>query len=182
MHRIDIKPMEELRQQVEEVLSRQTPKLQPLAPGVTIEHIGSTAIPGTVTKGDVDVVLRVPAGKFASLVTALRTGYEIAQPQNWTADFASFKDDETGPLPFGVQVIVLGSENDHLVALRDLLRRDPLARARYNEVKQRHHGSEAETYWQAKDRVINTLLAQLLHSDPPAHEPPPAPAQRPTET
>ena len=153
--------MEELQAQVELVLTRQTPRLHQLAPGVAVEHVGSTAIPGTVTKGDVDVVLRVSAPEFADLVTALRAGYAIAQPQNWSADFASFKDDDTGPLPFGVQVSVIGSENDHLVALRDLLRRDPVARARYNDVKRRNDGQDADTYWCDKDQVITDLLLQL---------------------
>ncbi len=161
MHRIQIRPMEELLPQVEQVLGRQTPKLQHLAPGVVIEHIGSTAIPGTVTKGDVDVVLRVSATAFTTVVSALRTVYKVAQPDNWTAEFASFKDDDTAPLPFGVQVMVIDSENDHLVALRDLLRNNPAARAQYNEVKLKHHGSDAETYWQAKSIVINDLLARL---------------------
>ncbi|MFI5356077.1 MAG: GrpB family protein [Opitutales bacterium] len=167
MARIAIKTVEELRPQVEQTLAAQWARLLRLAPGADIQHIGSTSIPGTVTKGDIDVAVRVPAADFEPTVASLRSAYEVAQPQNWSATFASFKDDATGPLPFGVQVMVIGSETDHLVALRDLLIRDPAARARYNEVKQQHDGLDPDTYWQAKDRVIASLLAQLKANPQP---------------
>ncbi|MCF7761597.1 MAG: GrpB family protein [Cephaloticoccus sp.] len=164
MAHIHLKTMEELQGQVKLVLTRQMPKLHNLAPGVAVEHVGSTAIPGTVTKGDVDVALRVPAANFPQVVGALHAGYAEAQRENWTPTFASFKDDDSGPLPFGVQVMVVGSEDDHLVALRDLLRRDPAARARYNEVKRRNDGRDSATYWRDKDHVITDLLQQLQKS------------------
>lgn len=159
MPSITLKPVEALRSQIACVLDRELPRLRQLAPTAEIEHIGSTAIPGTLTKGDIDVVLRISATDFADVITALRQVYAEAQRENWTADFASFKDDQTGPLPFGIQVVVRGTENDDFVRLRDLLRTEADARSRYNAVKQAHADADFEAYWRAKDRLIRELLA-----------------------
>lgn len=161
---IELKPVEALRSQIECVLARELPRLRQLAPKAAIEHIGSTAIPGTLTKGDVDVVLRISAVDFPAVIVALRQAFAEAQRENWTADFASFKDDQTGPLPFGIQVVVRGTANDDFLRLRDLLRTEADARSRYNAVKQAHAGADAEAYWQAKDRLIRELLASANRS------------------
>lgn len=167
MPAIVLKPVEALRAQIDCVLTRELPRLRQLAPAAEIEHIGSTAIPGTLTKGDVDVVLRISATDFADVIAALRQVYAEAQRENWSADFASFKDDQTGPLPFGIQVVVRGTENDDFLRLRDLLRTDANARCRYNAVKQAHAGADAEAYWRAKDRLIRELLIRLKRPPPP---------------
>lgn len=164
---IELKPVEALRSQIDCVLARELPRLRQLAPKAVIEHIGSTAIPGTLTKGDVDLVLRISTSDFADVIAALRQIYAEAQRENWTADFASFKDDQTGPLPFGIQVVVRGTENDDFLRLRDLLRTDAAARSRYNAVKQAHAGDDADAYWRAKDRLIRELLTRLKHPSPP---------------
>lgn len=165
---IELRPVEALQAQVDAVLARELPRLRQLAPAAAIEHIGSTAIPGTLTKGDVDVALRTTASDFPLVVAALRPHYAAAQRENWTAAFASFKDDHTGPLPFGIQVVVRGSGNDDFVRLRELLRTDATARSRYNAIKQAHAGADPEAYWQAKDRLIRELLAGGV---PPAGSP-----------
>jgi len=126
---------------------------------VDVHHIGATSLPAGHTKGDVDVNVRVGEAGFAQLVAALRERLAVAQPENWTPTFASFAADGY-PLPLGVQVTVIGSESDFLLALRDRLRADPVALQRYDDAKLAAAAGGAGAYWQAKDGLLRELLGE----------------------
>src|SRR4051812_1670261 len=84
-------------------------------------------------------------------------GLRVAQPANWTPTFASFSTDAY-PLPLGVQVTVIGSRDDFLLALRDRLRADALLLRRYDEIKVATASAGADAYWKAKDALLRELL------------------------
>jgi GrpB-like predicted nucleotidyltransferase (UPF0157 family) len=121
-----------------------------------IHHIGATAMPSGRTKGDVDVNVRVVEEQFAPVVEQLSAHLAIAQPENWTTTFASFSAPGYA-LPLGVQLTVIGSDNDFLLALRDRLRADPELLRRYDQVKAEAAPEGADAYWQAKDRFLQEL-------------------------
>jgi GrpB-like predicted nucleotidyltransferase (UPF0157 family) len=127
--------------------------------GAEIHHIGATALPSGRTKGDVDVNVRVPEERFAAVVEALSSQLTVVQQENWTPTFASFSVPGSA-LPLGVQLTVIGSENDFLLALRDRLRADPLLLRRYDEVKAAAAAGGAGAYWEAKDRFLRELRAR----------------------
>jgi GrpB-like predicted nucleotidyltransferase (UPF0157 family) len=124
--------------------------------GAEIHHIGATALPSGRTKGDVDVNVRVRGEHFAAVVEALSSQLTVAQPQNWTATFASFAVPGSA-LPLGVQVTVIGAAGDFLLELRDRLRADPALLRRYDEVKAAAAAGGAAAYWEAKDRFLKDL-------------------------
>jgi hypothetical protein len=74
-------------------------------------HIGATSLPDGLTKGDVDVNVRVPADRFDEAVRELSSRYERAQIQNWTPTYASFADGAE-ELLLGIQVTVVGAADD----------------------------------------------------------------------
>jgi GrpB-like predicted nucleotidyltransferase (UPF0157 family) len=121
-----------------------------------IHHIGATALPFGRTKADVDVNVRVDEGGFAEAVETLRARFAVAQPENWTPTFASFTAGGYA-LPLGVQVTVIGSPDDFLLALRDRLRNDPELLRRYDELKAASAAEGADAYWQAKNRFLQEL-------------------------
>lgn len=127
----------------------------PLLAGAEVHHIGATSFGHGWTKGDVDVNVRVEPDRFDELVAALRSRYEVAQPQNWTPTFASFT---TGDL--GIQVTAIGSDDDYLLYLRDRLRDDPELRTRYDAIKAGAAPAGADAYWRAKDAFLRSLLAE----------------------
>lgn len=95
-------------------------------PDAAVEHVGSTAIPGAWTKGDVDLLVRVQAGRFDAAVLSLQGLYAIHQPSNWTATLASFRAVGACGLPVGVQLVVAGSADDALFGpFRDALIANP---------------------------------------------------------
>jgi GrpB-like predicted nucleotidyltransferase (UPF0157 family)/GNAT superfamily N-acetyltransferase len=151
LHRID-----DLATLVAPVLADLRGELETLVPGIPVEHVGATSLPDGLTKGDVDVNVRVHADQFDDVVAALSTRFEAAQPQNWTATFASFSDDRGG-LPVGIQVTVRGSDDDFLVAARDRLRADAGLRRKYDRIKQGTAAAGRAAYWQAKNDFLRDM-------------------------
>ena len=58
-------PESEVRESVARLYSRLEKQLGELLPGADIQHVGSTAIPGCMTKGDLDIQVRVPPQTYA---------------------------------------------------------------------------------------------------------------------
>ena len=126
---------------------------------VEVHHIGATSLPFGHTKGDVDVNVRVDEAQFPIVVAALGERFAIAQPENWSPTFASFS--AAGyMLPLGIQVTVIGSDNDFLLALRDRMRADPALLRQYDGLKVAAASKGADAYWKAKNEMLQALLAK----------------------
>ena len=151
-----------------DVLTKVCLRIAAALPEVEVYHVGATAIPGALTKGDLDVVVRVEADEFHAAVEMLRGAFAVKQPENWDPWFASFGSDTDFAMPVGVQLVVKDSEADFFLFVRDYLISHPDALALYNLAKQESASLEAKAYWNAKDRV----LAQILSLRPkPANQP-----------
>jgi len=97
-----------------------------LLPAAEVEHVGATAVPGALTKGNVDLLVRVPERDFAEAVLILRKRYVVHQPHNWTRTLASFKAPGASDPPVGIQLVVAGSDADGFFGpFRDALINDP---------------------------------------------------------
>lgn len=59
MNKVYFKPSEEFLEEANKVFDEQKDRLKKLLPEADIQHIGSTSIPGSVTKGDLDINVRV---------------------------------------------------------------------------------------------------------------------------
>jgi GrpB-like predicted nucleotidyltransferase (UPF0157 family)/GNAT superfamily N-acetyltransferase len=153
---IELRPLADLASDVDAVLPDLRRDLLVLAPGAEVEHIGATSMPDGVTKGDVDVNLRVESHQFDDVVSALSDRFDVAQRQNWTRSFASFSDTRRG-LPIGVQVTVKGSQDDFLVDLRDRMRGDPELRHQYDAVKREYAQAGRRAYWNAKNDLLRSI-------------------------
>ena len=112
MTRVDLRTAEELMPHVERTLACVLGRLEILVPGAECHHVGATAIPGAVTKGDVDVLVRVSPAGFSSAVDALSRDFVLKQPDNWTASSAGFGDDTGCDLQLGIQLVVRDSGSD----------------------------------------------------------------------
>jgi GrpB-like predicted nucleotidyltransferase (UPF0157 family) len=153
----------DLVSQIAPLLTRIVAQVRALLPVAEIEHIGATAIPGALTKGDLDIMVRVPAAEFPHAIAQLKTSFSIKQPENWNDSFASFGEDTAYPLPLGVQLVARDSESDFFIFVRDYLIQNPDALTAYNKLKLDHAGQGAEAYWQAKNRFLSAILAARPH-------------------
>jgi len=155
----------EIREAVASVVAEHSRRILERLPSAEIHHVGATAVPGALTKGDVDLALRVDRHEFLTSCVELGCLYLVHQPENWTATYASFSDPQAGDPPVGVQLVVRESSDDLLfVALRDLLRSDPDLLAAYNDLKREHEGSPYDDYTDAKERFWEPVLARLRES------------------
>lgn len=133
-----------------------------LLPAAEVEHVGATAVPGALTKGDVDLLVRVSERAFAQAVLILRKRYAIHQPHNWTRTLASFKAPGASDPPVGVQLVVAGSDADAFFGpFRDALINDPALLAEYNELKLRLDGLDYESYTERKREFVENVLRQV---------------------
>lgn len=153
--KVVLRPVEEVSEKAEAIVAQLRGALLALVPGGELEHIGATSF-GGVTKGDVDVNLRVPGEDFAEAVETLRANYEIAQPENWAPGFASFND-YTHALDVGIQVTERDSERDFLLYLRERLQ-DPSTREQYDALKREASPLGMTKYREAKHAFLQRLL------------------------
>ena len=144
---------------VERILSQLFGQLRVSVPEAELHHIGATAIPGALTKGDLDVLLRVSAQCFENAVAALSNSFAVKQPENWTQEFASFGDDASYELPVGIQLVVKNSGDDFFLFLLDHFNSNPEALGEYNHLKRLHAANGPENYWKAKDEFLSKVLA-----------------------
>src|ERR1700742_2958060 len=107
-----------------------------MLPGARIEHIGSTAVPGSLTKGDLDICVIVEGEEFERASGVLAARFAIHQPENWSATLASFTAPSEDGIDVGVQLVPAGSADERaFVGWRDRLRAHPHLRARHHELK-----------------------------------------------
>jgi hypothetical protein len=100
---------------------------------------GGASVPGALTKGDIDLHLRVPAASFDSAVDRLRTEYQATSLWAWAATLAVF--DVPAPRPTGLAVTPAGSEHDLRFSRGwERLRTDPVLLEEYNNLKRTAFG------------------------------------------
>ncbi len=123
-------------------------RLQALLPCALVEHVGSTSLPDGLTKGDLDVQVRVRAAYFEEARVALEAIYE-ENPGGFTDGGRSYKDDATDP-PIGIHLTVIDGPSDIQFRQRDILRARADLRAEYDSLKKRFHGGDMDAYRDAK--------------------------------
>ena len=157
MNKVHFKNYQDIYQRSRQVYEQNEEQIMRVLWFAEIQHIGSTAIPGSITKGDVDLNVRVELKDFENAKEELQKLYQINQPENWTLNFASLKDDKKFALPVGVQLTIFGSKYDDFVRIRDLLISDKKLLEEYNQMKSRYEGKDMEEYRKEKAEFFEKL-------------------------
>jgi GrpB-like predicted nucleotidyltransferase (UPF0157 family) len=161
MASVRIRRAEEIQDLARAAFDAHRRDLVALLPSAEVEHVGATAVPGALTKGDVDLLVRVSERDFAEAVVIMRKRYIVHQPHNWTRTLASFKTRAASEPPVGVQLVVAGSDEDGFFGpFRDALINDPALLAEYNELKLSLDGLDYESYTERKGAFVETVLRQ----------------------
>jgi len=132
-------------------------KIQELLPEADIQHVGSSEIPNSITKGDLDIQVRVNAEQFSKAVELLSNLYERNDESVKTATFRAFKDDTSSP-PLGVQLTVIDSEFDFFWKFRDVLLANNKYRDAYDKLKKEYEAKSMDAYREAKDIFFQKLM------------------------
>ena len=132
-------------------------KIQPLIPFAVIEHIGSSAIPNAISKGDLDIYIEVPTHRFIDAIQQL-------QQLNFKEKLDTLRTHELCMLEsqqhdVALQIVVTGSEFCNFITFRDLLRNSPSLTQQYNQLKQRGIELSQDQYREIKADFIQSVLS-----------------------
>ena len=155
---VSFKPAEQFKKVADKLFVEHKEKILNELPNADIQHVGSTAIPGSITKGDLDIQVRVSKEEFLKARKYFEKLYEVNQPENWSDTFASFKDDNSFELPLGIQLTVIGSEDDKLFQGQlKLLIENPGILEEYNQMKRGFEGKDINDYYKARSDFFDGL-------------------------
>jgi GrpB-like predicted nucleotidyltransferase (UPF0157 family) len=129
-----------------------------------VVHVGATAVPGCVTKGDLDIVVRVDRVDFAASEALLAKRFSRNVGSIRTDEFAAFEDPSRSP-HLGVQLTMKGGAFDDFHQFVEELRRDPLLVRRYNDLKLRFNGKPMADYRAAKDAFVAEILSNSRRAE-----------------
>jgi GrpB-like predicted nucleotidyltransferase (UPF0157 family) len=155
-------PEERVRARVQKRFEELRSELQPIVPGAQIEHVGSTAIPGSLTKGDLDVQVRVIASEYGAAKQRLRELYDVNVGGFSGNDAISFED-YSGHPHVGVHLTVVGGSADIQWRFRDLLLASEVLRQQYDDLKRRFEGKSMARYREAKADFVERVLKRAVN-------------------
>lgn len=141
--------------------------LQAALPGIQVEHVGSTAVPGCDGKGILDLMLLIPDGRLGDVCSTIDgMGF---QPQSGGKRHPDTRPMREGSFTFDGSVFRLhvhlipenSAEVDRLRKFRDRLAANPELVVRYVEQKRRlvdARISDRSTYTLGKKAFIESVL------------------------
>lgn len=122
-----------------------------------VEHIGSTAITGAITKGDVDLYVEVPPESHVEAVKALEElGFRIKPNTHRDAELCMLESTESRDL--ALQVVARGSVYEFFIEFRDALNADKELVQRYNALKVSSSSCSEKDYRHKKSMFIDSVL------------------------
>ena len=144
--------------QLFEVIANEVCRLLPRA---RVEHIGASAIPGAISKGDLDVFVGVDEKELERTVDCLeRNGYRV-KPDTLRNESLCMLETCSYEVPVALQVVASGSEYEMFLTFRDAVKRSECLLEEYNQMKHLCEGMSEESYRIRKSEFIEYVLESL---------------------
>ena len=132
--------------------------LRPLLPTARIEHVGSSSVPGAISKGDLDICVSVSAIDFEATLEKLQTlGYTVKGDTLRTEQLCMLEAPRKD-ISLAIQLIEKDSEFEFFHKFRDALLANPKLVDRYNELKLKFSFDGPQTYRDEKAKFIRSVL------------------------
>ena len=135
-----------------------------LVPEARIEHIGASAVPGALSKGDLDVCLVVETARLEAVVRRLKAEGYVEQTDTLRTEHLCMLVWAEPERAHAVQLVAEGTSFMDFMTFRDQLRSRPALAAAYNRVKLESAGLGESGYREAKSRFIAEVLASAEKS------------------
>lgn len=127
-------------------------------PDARVEHVGASAIPGALSKGDLDIFVGVAAEALDGSIEAIESmGFRVKQDTLRTPELCMLELGTEGPA-VAVQLVANGSRFESFIKFRDALIQSPQLLACYNELKKSCAGMNPESYRARKSTFIEGIL------------------------
>lgn len=154
---VTFKSEENFRDQAEEVVQKHTEIITRAIPTADVHHVGSTAVKGSLTKGDVDLQIRVDEATFDYARSFLDQTYARNEGSSQTSFFGAYeKEDEI--LPLGLQLTLKHSVVDNFWKVTRYFKENPAITENYNRLKLVHEGKDMDNYRDEKALFMRNLL------------------------
>ncbi len=148
----------DVRDKISHLCNRVRRRLSGVLPDAELQHVGSTSIPGSVTKGDLDIQVRVVASDYEDSKEKLARLYNVNVGGFGSDDAISFEDYSTDP-PHGVHLTVIDGSCDVQWRFRDTLRASAKLSRAFDELKRGFEGRSMEQYREAKEEFVLRVQA-----------------------
>jgi GrpB-like predicted nucleotidyltransferase (UPF0157 family) len=138
-------------------------------PHADVREVGSTAIPGSIGKQDIDILVRVPRDGFAVARQRLDALFERDAQQMANARYQGYtlsRDPDVS-----VQLTVTGCRHDVFLPFLEALQADPQLLQAYEQLKRDWDGKPMQAYRRAKARFIEQVLQQRSGEEDATHRP-----------
>jgi GrpB-like predicted nucleotidyltransferase (UPF0157 family) len=120
-----------------------------------IEHIGASAIPNCISKGDLDIYVAVNNVEQA-IGTIEQLDFKIKQNTLRTPQLCMLESQKSEDV--AIQLVEKGSPFEDFLHFRDKLRTNPKLVNQYNQMKLSCTGFTQEKYREVKSRFIEEIL------------------------
>jgi GrpB-like predicted nucleotidyltransferase (UPF0157 family) len=133
-------------------------KIIEILPNARVEHVGSSAISGAISKGDLDIFVGITQDDFLKAIEFIkRIGFN-EKLDTLRTDSLCMMTSSTYNEDVAVQLVANGSEHESFLKFRDKLRSNPDLVSRYNQLKRDCKGLSHDNYREVKSAFIETVL------------------------
>jgi GrpB-like predicted nucleotidyltransferase (UPF0157 family) len=129
-----------------------------ILPNARVEHVGSSAIPGAISKGDLDIFVGVTQDDFLEAIDLIKHIGFSEKLNTLRTDSLCMMTSSTYNEDVAVQLVANGSEHESFLEFRDKLRSNPDLVSRYNQLKLNCKGLPHDNYREVKSTFIATVL------------------------
>jgi GrpB-like predicted nucleotidyltransferase (UPF0157 family) len=129
-----------------------------ISPNLRVEHIGSSSIPGAVSKGDLDIFIGVTQEEFNRTIQLLESIGFYEKTDTLRTESLRMMVTDSYEEDVAVQLVANGSEHESFLEFRDKLRSNPDLVSRYNQLKFDCKGLAHDNYREVKSAFIETVL------------------------
>jgi GrpB-like predicted nucleotidyltransferase (UPF0157 family) len=147
---MELKKSEAVYALAKEYFDIESDRMQALFPNLLTEHVGGTAIPGAITKGDLDIQVRVTSEDFKKVCEVLKEFYHVNHPELWNDELAIFHRKDHPVIPMSIMVTVIDSPYDEYALTRDVLKNNLELLKKYNQIKLSYVNKDETEYSIAK--------------------------------
>jgi len=142
-----------------EVFDKLSAKINVLIPQSSVEHIGSSSVPGIISKGDLDIFVGVQKDAFGSAIKLIESlNFSIKKNTLRTDSLCMFESDQYS-IDVAIQLVEIGSKFENFLIFRDSLLKNKNLRIEYNQLKKDAEELDANEYRKIKSQFIEKVLA-----------------------
>ncbi len=153
------KKYEEYSSHVEVLFTKLSRELRLVLPEARIEHIGSSSIPGSISRGDLDVFVGVDQVNFNDALEKIKSIGFIEKEDTIRSNELYMLVTTKYDYDVAVQLVSNGSEFEDLLRFRNILRSSTELVKQYNEVKLLAENLDENEYRKNKsDFIVQVLL------------------------